>query len=429
VANYWTQNNQPDLSNGPTGSGQPWTSLGTCSNNSNPGTCPTNYCLIGSASELLPGNCLQITPDLGYQIGAAWNKTQIDMNLPFDYVFSVNLGSDDNGADGMTFTLQNNAAGLSALGAFGSDLGIGPLQNTFALEFDTWYNGAAYSDIAEDHIALNANGNFSTPVAGPIQASASNPNIEDGAYHDVRVVWDPVATLFTVYFDGVLRITYTNNLINSVFGGNPIVYWGFTGSTGLAKNLQTVCPGTLPGTSLPFIWGDFTAREENNSTLLNWATLSELKTNQFEVERSFNGAAFEKIGVVMSNKSSTGTNRYHFTDASAVAQIVYYRIKTKDINGFSYYSKTIMLSNFEGDQILSVYPNPVSWASDIKIVSEVPAELNLFNAHGVLIYQSHIQAGEFKLEAKTFTSTPGSYFLIVKTEGFTLHKNLTVTGN
>ncbi len=66
-------------------------------------------------------------------------------------------------------------------------------------------------------------------------------NIEDGQYHEVILDWDPTTNIFTYYFDGMLKETLTRDFINLDFNGDSNVYYGFTGATGGAKNLQKVC--------------------------------------------------------------------------------------------------------------------------------------------------------------------------------------------
>ena len=65
--------------------------------------------------------------------------------------------------------------------------------------------------------------------------------IEDGQDHDVHIEWDPVAQILSMDFDGQERINASVDLVGDLFPGNPNVYWGFTGSTGGANNVQEFC--------------------------------------------------------------------------------------------------------------------------------------------------------------------------------------------
>lgn len=197
------------------------------------------FTLNGNAAQT-SCNCYDITPNTNDQFGSIWNTTQISLNNAFDFSFSVFLGCDDFGADGIGFVLQpintNQGVGGSGLGY----MGINP---SLVVEIDTYQNNPY--DPASDHIAILQNGDpdhsTGNTLAGPIQASPTSQNVEDCANHTFRVVWDPAANSFRVYFDGNLRSSYTGDIINTIFGGSPNVYWGFTGGTGFYFNRQSMC--------------------------------------------------------------------------------------------------------------------------------------------------------------------------------------------
>ncbi len=195
----------------------------------------------GNASSL-GGGCYQLTPNLGNQHGSVWNVNQINLSLPFDFAFSVFLGCSDGGADGICFGLQPNS---TSIGTTGNGMGFGGVSPSLGVFIDTYQNSTV-GDPTYDHISLNQNGDINHLTAnnliGPIQASASSINIEDCVNHTLRIRWDPVALTYTVWFDGVLRMNLVgNDIINTIFGGDPNVYWGFTGGTGALFNQQQFC--------------------------------------------------------------------------------------------------------------------------------------------------------------------------------------------
>ncbi len=201
-----------------------------------------NYFLNGDAVAL-GGNCFSVTPPVTWQNGALWYANQLDLNLPFNIEFNMNFGNiDNNGADGMVFVLQT--VGTAAIGDQGFGLGFQGFNPSFGIEFDTFSN-PANNDPTFDHVAFQQNGNVShnnpSNLAGPVQTSATNINVEDGQDHLVRISWDPITQMVELYVDCVLRLSDQNNLIGSIFGGNNLVYWGFTGSTGGSFNNQVVC--------------------------------------------------------------------------------------------------------------------------------------------------------------------------------------------
>ncbi len=229
--------------------------------------CSTGYHFNNSAS-LLSSYVFQMAPNSAWQSGTAWNPNTIDLSQDFDFSFDMNFGSNSNGADGMTFTLQNDPRGLAAFGESGGELGIGgayagsgpvenPVSPSVSVEFDSFQNtsGPNNNDPSYDHIMVDENGDVvhggtcSTASGGvittatgscPVQASQTNTNIKDGLWHRVEISWTASTHVLKVTFDGSLRLTDTDDLVGKVFGGTSCVYFGFTGATGGLSNQEQV---------------------------------------------------------------------------------------------------------------------------------------------------------------------------------------------
>lgn len=198
--------------------------------------------VMGDAVEQ-SDECYSVTLAAEWQNGAVWFLESIDLTEPFTMDLKLNFGfNDEFGADGMVFVMQT--AGTDLLGEPGGGLGFGGITPSIGVEFDTFQN-TDFGDLAVDHIALVSNGSVihsaATNLAGPIQASTWAANIEDGADHLFRLVWEPSTTSLEIWFDCQLRLTHTIDLVSDIFGGTEDVFWGFTGSTGGLINTQTVC--------------------------------------------------------------------------------------------------------------------------------------------------------------------------------------------
>ncbi|MBS1510660.1 MAG: PKD domain-containing protein [Bacteroidetes bacterium] len=188
-------------------------------------------------------NWYRLTHGTMGQHGSVWNNNQIDLTQSFDYKFDVILDTigvpNDGGADGIAFVLQPIS---TSVGGQGSGLGFGGISPSVGVTIDTYQNTIPDNDPFYDHIAVQLNGDLNhlsaNNIAGPVTALAASNNIEDGVWHSLRIQWDALTTTLTVSMDGSVRLNVIRDFVNTVFSGNPMVYWGFTGSTGALFNYQ-----------------------------------------------------------------------------------------------------------------------------------------------------------------------------------------------
>ncbi|MBS1746948.1 MAG: PKD domain-containing protein [Bacteroidetes bacterium] len=256
------------------------------------------YVLNGSAIQD-NCHCYTLTKDIEFQSGSIWNKNKIDITMPFDFFFNVNLGClDVGGADGIAFVLQPIS---TSLGTVGAGLGFGGVVPSLGVTIDTYQNFDDH-DPAYDHIAIQANGDLdhlsSNNLAGPVTALSGNDNIEDCKFHILEVNWQPDTDSLIVSMDGIRRLAIQKNIVADIFNNNPMVYWGFTSATGGSVNVQQMCtslnanfklaphPNTCIGTPLTFLdssvsfgsianwywnFGDGTTSTEKNPPAHNFA--------------------------------------------------------------------------------------------------------------------------------------------------------------
>ena len=197
---------------------------------------------IGDAISL--GNdCYRITNNVNNQLGGVWYDNPIDFSEDFEIIFDLNLGSNDaNGADGICLVFKTTST--PELGTGGGGIGYDGISNSLAIEFDTWQN-FENNDPFQDHVSLISNGNLNhigpNSLVPPVNISATSANVEDGNFYEVKVQWTAATQTLVVIYDCDQRITYTGDLVNTIFGGNVNNFFGFVGSTGGANNIQQVC--------------------------------------------------------------------------------------------------------------------------------------------------------------------------------------------
>jgi gliding motility-associated-like protein len=199
------------------------------------------YTLNGSATQ---DDChsYTLTRPVNAQSGSVWNNIKIDLNQSFSFNFDVFLGALENGiegADGIVFVLQPIS---TSVGSSGGGLGFSGITPSVGVTLDTYQNSSPDNDPAYDHIAIQRNGDLNhssaNNLAGQVPISATTNNVEDGNWHTLKITWDAVTKKMEAFFDGVSRLSVINDFVNTTFGGNPLVFWGFTGSTGGLNNLQ-----------------------------------------------------------------------------------------------------------------------------------------------------------------------------------------------
>ncbi len=192
--------------------------------------------LNGDARYDQSTNIVTLTPDAPSKLGGVTIQDRVDLAHDFTLVFQLNLGSKDAGADGMAFVMHADPRGAEAIGIGGGGLGLTGIAFGLGIEFDTWKNATIAGEIATDHT------NFIDTEANINLRNESKPvslgNIEDGAWHNVIVDWDASAQKLRYWFDGNLVGTMEKDIVAAYFGGSSLVYFGLTGATGGASNLQ-----------------------------------------------------------------------------------------------------------------------------------------------------------------------------------------------
>ena len=194
------------------------------------------FVVNGDAAHESIANDYVLTPDAAFKKGSVMTEERIDLRQAFDLTFEINLGANDAAADGMAFVLHNDAAGAAAIGYEGGALGALGIANGLGIEFDIYQGLASATELANDHTNF-----FDTDVlTGDPSVSAATDlgNIEDGAWHTVRVSWD--GTALTYWFDGTLITTLNQDISATYLGGSQFAYLGFTAGTGGATTEQMV---------------------------------------------------------------------------------------------------------------------------------------------------------------------------------------------
>ena len=116
----------------------------------------------------------------------------------------------------------------------------------------------------------------------------------------------------------------------------------------------------------------FTAQKDGDHTsLLKWATASEIDNDHFEVERSADAATWVTLGQVKGAGTTIQEQHYSYIDANALNGVNYYRLKQVDIDGNFVYTN-IEEVTFDGGAAstattVTMFPNPLNESGPLTI--------------------------------------------------------------
>jgi hypothetical protein len=200
---------------------------------------------------LLGDECFRLTEEEDYSSGSIWYKRPISLLKPFSIELTIMAGCQDgDGADGMVFMFTNRP---NRTGYRGEGIGFAGLSPSLGIEIDTWRNYHLY-DPAEDHLAFLVNGrvgHFSDDSTPTII-----PNLEDCQRHKFTVRWKPEYQSLVVEIDGQPVMIGSFDLVNTIFRGTDVVYWGVSAATGRYNNYHEVCFDRLSYQAQPKPWWD-----------------------------------------------------------------------------------------------------------------------------------------------------------------------------
>jgi parallel beta-helix repeat protein len=224
-------------------------------------------------------------------------------------------------------------------------------------------------------------------VSGVNDLKATNPLFVNGSI-------DPAVADF--------RLSSTSPAVNSGTLFSAVT----TDFTGAARVV-----GTLPdrgayefGSTIPVELLSFKATPSVSSslartpsTILTWATATELNTTHFDIERSNDGRIFEKMGSV---KAQGSQSKYEYIDEKPFNGSTYYRLKINDLDGKSTFSNTVTVTSY-GKLKVKIYPS----VSNGNLTVEGAKSFEIVNLLGQVVFSetAAIQNQQRGIEAIAFS--------------------------
>ncbi|MBL7861525.1 MAG: T9SS type A sorting domain-containing protein [Cyclobacteriaceae bacterium] len=141
----------------------------------------------------------------------------------------------------------------------------------------------------------------------------------------------------------------------------------------------------------------FNAIATTNQIKLKWATASELNSDFFEVQRSFNGLDYEVIAHVNGGGTSQIRIDYEVVDEKPRLGRTYYRLRQVDVDGKeATYPATF--AEFTGEKNFSVYPSLLRKGNELTLElnfePQVPAEVVIHDLSGRFVDRFLLSGGK-----------------------------------
>lgn len=229
-------------------------------------TSTTGLQLNGTA--VTNGNNLQLTAAANSQAGTVFTQSAFPVAGGFDTTFTIRIAptTGAQGADGMTFCIQNAVLGPIAIGTGGGELaysGANAIENSLVIEFDCFIN-SANSETSANHISVHTSGTGINTANESASIGFVSPAIllNNGLVHTVRVLYVP-GTL-RIYLDNpsnpILTVPYDFSTGGAYLTGGTApglaltqnaAFVGFTGATGGLNQLHEIQSWTWNSTPIP----------------------------------------------------------------------------------------------------------------------------------------------------------------------------------
>ena len=196
----------------------------------------------------------------------------------------------------------------------------------------------------------------------------------------------------------------------------------FGTSTTLTANFTNGFSGFgagIVGTALPVKLLDFKARLKGDNITLDWTTTFESNSRKFEIERSYDGSNFIKIGTITSAGNSSIARSYSFTDPDIAQENNYFKLKQVDLDNKFEYSKVLLVKNPIRFGKFKVLTNPFVSTVDIEFGKATlgRVEVKLVDVTGKELYRSVNEGGgqsRMRIDLSGRNISSGIYLLEVK---------------
>ena len=157
---------------------------------------------------------------------------------------------------------------------------------------------------------------------------------------------------------------------------------------------------------------------------LEWLTATETNNFGFEVQRRDDASAYETIGFIAGNGTTTNRVTYNYTDSDLYSGKYYYRLKQIDYDGSFEYSSEVLvdITHLSDFKLFQNYPNPFNPTTKIKFYSpqQSHVKIGLFDILGNQVkslFDKEVETGVYEIEIDGSDLASGMYFVKMYAKG------------
>ncbi|MCI4668769.1 MAG: T9SS type A sorting domain-containing protein [Bacteroidia bacterium] len=169
--------------------------------------------------------------------------------------------------------------------------------------------------------------------------------------------------------------------------------------------------------TFPVEMGLLTGSVDQRRATLKWETFSETDNRGFEIQHSLDNRAYEQMGFVEGQGTTTEINSYQFVTNKLGLGKHYFRLKQVDFNGRSDLSNTIAVLVRSSDILVDLFPNPARENANIKLqaMKDDFVKVELYSPLGqkvTSIFEGWIYSGQEVNEVIETASLPSGMYTV-----------------
>ena len=167
----------------------------------------------------------------------------------------------------------------------------------------------------------------------------------------------------------------------------------------------------------PITLASFTAEIDNATAILKWTTLSEENNDVIEIQRSFNGLDWDKIGEVDGQGTTDERTDYQFEDKNLVNGTTFYQLNQIDFDGTVTLSDIVSITT---DQLSDLEIGAVNKQSiNLTTALEGNASYRVFNSMGEMVANGEFIAikGNQSIYYQSGVLASGFYIIQLEVKG------------